>query len=174
MNINLKLKKRREIINKEKSHQRTKVIRQYKHQMVNDTEINNKKYKDTNEKFDDFKKREEERLKYEQNLYGEDINETDNEIKNDKIEEKKIINDKKEEKLKIFKKDKKENKNFIGNKRNREDREEIEANKLKKLNKRKKNYRNLHKTNKYGQPLMKYQIANLFDKIKKKKREGII
>ena len=46
--------------------------------------------------------------------------------------------------------------------------------KLKKLNKRKKNYRNLHRTNKYGQPLMKYQIANLFDKIKKKKREGII
>ena len=172
MNINLKLKKRREIINKEKSHQRTKVIRQYKHQMANDIEINNKNYKDTNEKFDNFKKKEEERLKYEQNLYGEDINESDNEIKNDKIEEKKLVNDKKEEKVKIFKKEnKKESKNFIGNKRNRE---EIEADKLKKLNKRKKNYRNLHKTNKYGQPLMKYQIANLFDKIKKKKREGII
>ena len=172
MNINLKLKKRREIINKEKSHQRTKVIRQYKHQMANDIEINNKNYKDTNEKFDNFKKKEEERLKYEQNLYGEDINESDNEIKNDKIEEKKRINDKKEEKVKIFKKEnKKENQEFIGNKRNRE---EIEADKLKKLNKRKKNYRNLHKTNKYGQPLMKYQIANLFDKIKKKKRDGII
>ena len=172
MNINLKLKKRREIINKEKSHQRTKVIRQYKHQMANDIEINNKNYKDTNEKFDNFKKKEEERLKYEQNLYGEDINESDNEIKNDKIEEKKLVNDKKEEKVKIFKKEnKKESKNFIGNKRNRE---EIEADKLKKLNKRKKNYRNLHKTNKYGQPLMKYQIANLFDKIKKKKIDGII
>ena len=172
MNINLKLKKRREIINKEKSHQRTKVIRQYKQQMSNDTDINNKNYKDTNEKFDDFKIKEKERLKYEQNLYGEDINESDNEIKNDKIEEKKRINDKKEEKVKIFKKEnKKENQEFIGNKRNRE---EIEADKLKKLNKRKKNYRNLHKTNKYGQPLMKYQIANLFDKIKKKKRDGII
>ena len=172
MNINLKLKKRREIINKEKSHQRTKVIRQYKQQMSNDTDINNKNYKDTNEKFDDFKIKEKERLKYEENLYGEDINESDNEIKNDKIEEKKIVNDKKEEKVKIFKKEnKKESKNFIGNKRNRE---EIEADKLKKLNKRKKNYRNLHKTNKYGQPLMKYQISNLFDKIKKKKRDGII
>ena len=172
MNINLKLKKRREIINKEKSHQRTKVIRQYKQQMSNDTDINNKNYKDTNEKCDDFKIKEKERLKYEQNLYGEDINESDNEIKNDKIEEKKRINDKKEEKVKIFKKEnKKENQEFIGNKRNRE---EIEADKLKKLNKRKKNYRNLHKTNKYGQPLMKYQIANLFDKIKKKKRDGII
>ena len=53
-------------------------------------------------------------------------------------------------------------------------REEIEEDKLNKLNKRKKNYRNLHKTNKYGQPLMKYQIENLFRKIKKKKREGII
>ena len=167
MNINLKLKKRREIINKEKSHQRTKVIRQYKHQMANDIEINNKNYKDTNEKFDNFKKKEEERLKYEQNLYGEDINESDNEIKKDKIVDKKIINEEK-----IFKKEnKKDSKNFIGNKRNRE---EIEADKLKKLNKRKKNYRNLNKTNKYGQPLMKYQIANLFDKIKKKKREGII
>ena len=167
MNINLKLKKRREIINKEKSHQRTKVIRQYKHQMANDTEINNKNYKDTNEKFDNFIKKEEERLKYEKNLYGEDINESDNEIKKDKIVDKKIINEEK-----IFKKEnKKDSKNFIGNKRNRE---EIEADKLKKLNKRKKNYKNLHKTNKYGQPLMKYQIANLFDKIKKKKREGII
>ena len=160
MNINLQLKKRREIINKEKSHQRTKIIRQYKQQMANDSELNNNNYKDTNQKFDDFKLKEEKRLNYEKKLYGEDINE-DNEIKNEK-EEKKIIKEIK---------DKKEEKKYTGNKRSRE---EIEADKQKKINKRKKNYRNLHKTNKYGQPLMKYQIANLFDKIKKKKREGII
>ena len=160
MNINLQLKKRREIINKEKSHQRTKIIRQYKQQMANDSELNNNNYKDTNQKFDDFKLKEEKRLNYEKKLYGEDINE-DNEIINEK-EEKKIIKEIK---------DKKEEKKYTGNKRSRE---EIEADKQKKINKRKKNYRNLHKTNKYGQPLMKYQIANLFDKIKKKKREGII
>ena len=65
----------------------------------------------------------------------------------------------------------KKDKQFIGNKRTRE---EIEAERQKKLNKRRKNYRNLHRTNKYGQPLMRYQIQNIFDKIKKKKKEGII
>ena len=168
MNINLKLKKRREIINKEKSHQRTKIIRQYKQQMANDISLNNNNLKDTNETFADFKSREEKRLNYEKNLYGEDINESDNEVVNEKKEEKK-------EKIYENKSNKKErkieDKKFIGNKRSRE---EIEIDRQKKLNKRKKNYRNLHKTNKYGQPLMKYQIANLFDKIKKKKREGII
>ena len=178
MNINLQLKKRREIINKEKSHQRTKIIRQYKHQMANDTELNNNKYKDTNQKYDDFKSKEEKRLNYEKNLYGENINESDNEIINEKekekekeeIEVKDNINNKNEKNI-YEKKEKIKNKKFIGNKRTRE---EIEADKLKKINKRKKIYRNLHKTTKYGQPLMKYQIANLFDKIKKKKREGII
>ena len=87
MNINLQLKKRREIINKEKSHQRTKIIRQYKQQMANDTELNNNNYKDTNQKFDDFKLKEEKRLNYEKKLYGEDINE-DNEIINEKKEKK--------------------------------------------------------------------------------------
>ena len=168
MNINLKLKKRREIINKEKSHQRTKIIRQYKQQMANDSDLNNSNYKDTNQKFEDFKSREEKRLNYEKQLYGDDINESDNEIINEKKEE-----DKLEEKKNIIKskKDVKEDKKFLGKKKTRE---EIEAEKQKKLNKRRKNYRNLHKTNKYGQPLMKYQIANLFDRIKKKKREGII
>ena len=167
MNINLKLKKRREIINKEKSYQRSKIIRQYKQQMANDTELNNKDYKDTNQKLEDFKIKEEKRLNYEKNLYGYYINEPDNEMnQKEKIEEKQIKINKN-----FDKKDKKEDKKYIGNKRTRE---EIEADKQKKLNKRKKNYRNLHKTNKYGQPLMKYQIANLFDKIKKKKREGII
>ena len=168
MNINLKLKKRREIINKEKSHQRTKIIRQYKQQMANDSDLNNSNYKDTNQKFEDFKSREEKRLNYEKKLYGDDINESDNEIINEKKEE-----DNLEEKKNIIKnkKDVKEDKKFLGKKKTRE---EIEAEKQKKLNKRRKNYRNLHKTNKYGQPLMKYQIANLFDRIKKKKREGII
>ena len=168
MNINLKLKKRREIINKEKSHQRTKIIRQYKQQMANDSDLNNSNYKDTNQKFEDFKSREEKRLNYEKQLYGDDINESDNEIINEKKEE-----DKLEEKKNIIKnkKDVKEDKKFLGKKKTIE---EIEAEKQKKLNKRRKNYRNLHKTNKYGQPLMKYQIANLFDRIKKKKREGII
>ena len=157
-----------EIINKEKSHQRTKIIRQYKQQMANDSDLNNSNYKDTNQKFEDFKSREEKRLNYEKQLYGDDINESDNEIINEKKEE-----DKLEEKKDVIKnkKENKEDKKFLGKKKTRE---EIEAEKQKKLNKRRKNYRNLHKTNKYGQPLMKYQIANLFDRIKKKKREGII
>ena len=158
MDINLQLKKRRELIEKQKSHQRTKVIRQYKQQVANDTTINNN-LKDTNEKLAEFKEREEKRLKDEKKLLGENLSESDNEIK-------------KEERQKIKKKKKEKQKDkFIGNKRTRE---EIEAERQKKINKRRKNYRNLHRTNKFGQPLMKYQIQNIFDKIKKKKKEGII
>ena len=162
MDINLQLKKRRELIEKQKSHQRTKVIRQYKQQDANDTTINNN-LKDTNEKLAEFKEREEKRLKDEKKLLGENLSESDNEIK--KEERQKIKKEKKEEK-----KEKQKDK-FIGNKRTRE---EIEAERQKKINKRRKNYRNLHRTNKFGQPLMKYQIQNIFDKIKKKKKEGII
>ena len=148
MDINLQLKKRRELIEKQKSHQRTKVIRQYKQQVANDTTINNN-LKDTNEKLAEFKEREEKRLKDEKKLLGENLSESDNEIK--KEERQKIKKEKKEEK-----KEKQKDK-FIGNKRTRE---EIEAERQKKINKRRKNYRNLHRTNKYGQPLMKYQIQN--------------
>ena len=162
MDINLQLKKRRELIEKQKSHQRTKVIRQYKQQVANDTTINNN-LKDTNEKLAEFKEREEKRLKDEKKLLGENLSESDNEIK--KEERQKIKKEKKEEK-----KEKQKDK-FIGNKRTRE---EIEAERQKKINKRRKNYRNLHRTNKFGQPLMKYQIQNIFNKIKKKKKEGII
>ena len=162
MDINLKLKKRKELKEKQKSYQRTKIIRQYKQQVANDTDYNNN-LKDTNEKIEEFKKREEKRLKDEEKLLGEDINESDNEITKEEV-----IKNKKEKKEEF--KQKKEKK-FIGNKRSRED---IELEIQKKINKRKKNYRNLHKTNKFGQPLMKYQIQNLFDKIKKKKRDGII
>ena len=157
MNINLKLKKRRELIERQKSYQRTKVIRQYKQQVANDNDLDIN-LKDTNDKMEEFKKREEKRLKDEKKLLGEDINESDNEIK------------KEDYKIKIKKEEKKEKK-LIGNKRSRE---EIEIERQKKINKRKKNYRNLHRTNKFGQPLMKYQIQNIFDKIKKKKRDGII
>ena len=156
MDINLKLKKRRELIERQKSYQRTKIIRQYKQQVANDNDLN-MNLKDTNDKMEEFKKREEKRLKDEKKLLG-DINESDNEIKK---EDYKIKN----------KKEEKKEKKLIGNKRSRE---EIEIERQKKINKRKKNYRNLHRTNKFGQPLMKYQIQNLFDKIKKKKRDGII
>ena len=145
------------MIERQKSYQRTKVIRQYKQQVANDNDLDIN-LKDTNDKMEEFKKREEKRLKDEKKLLGEDINESDNEIK------------KEDYKIKIKKEEKKEKK-LIGNKRSRE---EIEIERQKKINKRKKNYRNLHRTNKFGQPLMKYQIQNIFDKIKKKKRDGII
>ena len=163
MNINLQLKKRRELIEKQKSYQRTKIIRQYKQQVANDNNIINNDLKDTNDKFTEFQKREEKRLNDEKKLLGDDLDESDNEIKiKPKINKEKEKN-KENEKIK--------EKKFMGNKRNRE---EIEQERQKKINKRKKMYRNLKKTNKFGQPLMKYQIQNLFDKIKKKKRDGII
>ena len=163
MDINQKLKKRRELIEKQKSYQRTKIIRQYKQQMANDTNLNNN-LKDTNEKLAEIQEREEKRLKDEKKLLGEDLTEPDNELKQQTKQ--KIVKEKIEKKF-----EEKKEKNFIGNKRTRE---EIEAERQKKINKRRKNYRNLHRTNKFGQPLMKYQIQNIFNKIKKKKKEGII
>ena len=166
MDINLQLKKRRELIEKQKSHHRTKIIRQYKQQVANDDTLNNN-LKDTNEKFAEFQEREEKRLKDEKKLLGENLDESDNEIKKEEKQKIKIKKEKKEE----IKNEKQKDKKLIGNKRTRE---EIEAERQKKINKRRKNYRNLHRTNKFGQPLMKYQIQNIFDKIKKKKKEGII
>ena len=165
MDINLQLKKRRELIEKQKSHHRTKIIRQYKQQVANDDTLNNN-LKDTNEKFAEFQEREEKRLKDEKKLLGENLDESDNEIKKEEKQKIKIKKEKKEEIKNEKIKDK-----LIGNKRTRE---EIEAERQKKINKRRKNYRNLHRTNKFGQPLMKYQILNIFDKVKKKKKEGII
>ena len=165
MDINLQLKKRRELIEKQKSHHRTKIIRQYKQQVANYDTLNNN-LKDTNEKFAEFQEREEKRLKDEKKLLGENLDESDNEIKKEEKQKIKIKKEKKEEIKNEKIKDK-----LIGNKRTRE---EIEAERQKKINKRRKNYRNLHRTNKFGQPLMKYQIQNIFDKIKKKKKEGII
>ena len=166
MDINLQLKKRRELIEKQKSHHRTKIIRQYKQQVANDDTLNNN-LKDTNEKFAEFQEREEKRLKDEKKLLGENLDESDNEIKKEEKQKIKIKKEKKEE----IKNEKQKDKKLIGNKRTRE---EIEDERQKKINKRRKNYRNLHRTNKFGQPLMKYQIQNIFDKIKKKKKEGII
>ena len=39
MDINQKLKKRRELIERQKSYQRTKIIRQYKQQIANDNDF---------------------------------------------------------------------------------------------------------------------------------------
>ena len=153
MDINLQLKKRRELIEKQKSHQRTKVIRQYKQQVANDTTLTNN-LKDTNEKFAEFKEREEKRLKDEKKLLGENLSESDNGIKNEQKPNKIVKKEKKEELKNEKQKDK-----FMGNKRTRE---EIEAERQKKINKRRKNYRNLHRTNKFGQPLMKVmQVTSL-------------
>ena len=75
MDINLKLKKRRELIERQKSYQRTKIIRQHKQQVANDNDLDIN-LKDTNDKMEEFKKREEKRLKDEKKLLGEDINES--------------------------------------------------------------------------------------------------
>ena len=80
----------------------------------------------------------------------------------------------------INKKDKKDNyESNIKNKfsflnKKRYNKENIEKQINEKNIKRKKIYKNLHKTNKFGQPIMKYQIINLLQKIKKKKNSGII
>ena len=153
MNINLKLKKRREKINKFKKYEKQKILKKFKKDITenlkdNPDELIKEKIKNYNEieKKNYFEQKNFELDK--NNDYKKNIKEK---IKNNDIEKNDI-------------------KNFNYLKKKRYNKEEIEN--LKE--KRKIIYKNLHKTNKYGQPIMKYQIVNLLQKIKKKKNEGLI
>ena len=148
MDINLKLKERRKKIEKIKTREKTKAIRNYKKDIK---EVNTKDNKNNNEyNINQLIEKEKKREEYEKK-YGFNLNEEEEKNKSDKNKSKKN--------------------NYLTNKRTRE---EIEKEKEKKLSKRKKIYRNLHKTNKFGQPLMKYQLQNIFQKIKNKKEKRII
>lgn len=154
MKINLKLKERREKINKVKQHQKIKAVRQYKKQIKEmeenfDEEIHKKinlflqNEKKENSYNNNFLK-EEEDLKNKKTTQRKNKINWKNELKNEKLLNKKRIQEKKHLQKKL------------------------------KLDIRKKNYRNMKKTNKYGQPIMKFQLKNIFDKIKKKKAAGLI
>jgi hypothetical protein len=52
--------------------------------------------------------------------------------------------------------------------------EEIEKEKQEKLQRRKSTYRKLNRKTPKGQPVMKYQMENIFRKIKDKMNKGII
>lgn len=69
--------------------------------------------------------------------------------------------------------EKKEGK-FLNNKRPRKTSEEIQKEKEEKLLHRKKTFRNLNKKTPRGQPVMKFQMEHLFNKIKNKIQKGTI
>lgn len=165
MNINLKLKERRTKINKHKQHQKIKAVRQYKKEIKNNDENPDE---EVNKKIARFLENEsKEKLESDNTLQKENIT-VENKTKIKEKEEKEIKKEKeeKEEKKKNWREIKK-NEKLLGRKRKEEERE-------KQIQKRKKEYQNLKKTNKYGQPIMKFQLQHLFNKIKNKKALGLI
>ena len=162
MNINLKLKERRTKINKHKQHQKIKAVRQYKKEIKNNDENPDE---ELNKKIARFLENEsKEKLESDNTLQKENI--TDENKTKIKEKEEKEVKKEKEEKKKNWKEIKK-NEKLLGRKRKEEERE-------KQIQKRKKEYQNLKKTNKYGQPIMKFQLQHLFNKIKNKKALGLI
>ena len=152
MNINLKLKERRTKINKHKQHQKIKAVRQYKKEIKNNNENPDE---EVNKKIARFLENESKE-KLESNSLPKDNKTEEN---NTKIKGK-------EEKKTNWKEIKK-NEKLLGKKRKQEERE-------KQIQIRKKEHQNLKKTNKYGQPIMKFQLQHLFNKIKNKKALGLI
>lgn len=63
---------------------------------------------------------------------------------------------------------------YLNNKRPRKTSEEILKEKEEKLIERKKTFRKLNKKTHRGQPVMKYQMEHIFNKIKNKIQKGII
>ena len=158
MNINLKLKKRRERIIKLNKLKKQKALKQLK----KDINLNSDENPDEiiKEKIKKFEKFENKNSIFEKN--EKDVNKKENN-KYDKGN-KPIINN--------FENNNKKNFNFLNKKRY--NKETIEKQKKEKKIKKKSIYKNLHKTNKFGQPIMKYQIINILQKIKKKKSSGLI
>ena len=155
MDINIKLKERRKKIELIKKRENNKAIRNFKKEMKEYNKNEKNSINNINKLIEDEKKREEYEKQFEINL-------------NEDNEKKVKIN---KENQKIKKKEFNNKTKILNNKRTRE---EIENDKQKKLKQRKQKFKNLHKTNKFGQPLMRYQIQNLLKKIKNKKEKGLL
>ena len=144
------------LVNLKKKHEKAKAIRKFKQEIKN--ENNDEEADDRIQKIIETETKKEQ---YDKDFLGEDSEKKheEHQSKEDKpIENKKKLKGGKGNKPLNAKKDK------IKNEEERE----------KKLAKRKKMFKNLKKTNKFGQPLMKYQIQNIFQKIKSKMSKGVI
>ena len=174
MNINQKLKQRREKINQILNHKRTKVLRKFKQakKEINEEESSNNFMKNKIEKYLNVEKMIQA---YDKKISGH--------VESEKIQEKsqnpsrlpKNNSDKiqRQNNPKIITTDDKQKK-FLNKKRDRKTPEEIEKEKTEKLNKRKAVYKKLHKKTNKGQPVMKYQVEHIFKKIKDKLNKGLI
>ena len=193
MNINLVLKERREksklklifinlifLVNKILQHKRTKVIRKFKQdkrefESVNSNNNPSESIKSKIEKYQNVEKMinnfdtkigaDSENKKPENPKPNNRINNQDknqNNFKNEKSN--RITNNE----------SKNEGKSFMNKKRDRKTTEEIEKEKKEKIDKRQKTFRNLNKKNKKGQPVMKFRVEHLFNKLKNKIDKGLI
>jgi hypothetical protein len=183
MNINLKLKQRREKINEILQHKRTKVIRKFKQvqREATENEINPddvirskiEKYKNVEKMINNFDQKTggqiPEENKVEEKPRQKQIKDKDTQNMNKKEfnQNQNKYNDKNKGK---FNKDD----TFLNKKQERKTKEEVDKEKLEKLNKRKSIYRKLHQKTPRGQPVMKYQVEHIFKKIKEKINKGLI
>jgi hypothetical protein len=178
MNINLKLKQRREKINEILRHKRSKVMRKFKQVRKEEgTTENENLMKNKIEKFLNVEKMIQD---YDKKIAGIDIGQKNNLQEkintslNEKRRPKKSESIKNDTQKKINNKNESQGEKFLNSKRERKTFEEIEKEKELKLNKRKSTFKKLNKKTPKGQPVMKFQVEHIFKKIKEKINKGLI
>ena len=173
MNINLKLKERREKINEILKRKRTKVMRKFKSVK--------KEAEDSSNDQNSLKNKYEKYLEVEKmiNNYDSKIGYTpSNKISQRRSENTNAYNNiskQSEENIKVHEnKTQNNNRQHFDKKKVYKTNEEIEKEKQEKTLRRKKTYRKLNRKTSKGQPIMKYQVEHMFQKIKDKINKGII
>jgi hypothetical protein len=182
MNINLKLKERRDKINEVLRHKRTKVIRKFKQVQREADESQNNPDDAIKAKIEKYRNVEKMIESFDKKIGGDDKTANIQQL-NQRPKQQKFTNqveNSNSSNKNVFKNINHEDK-FLNKKRNNNDtktqrktKEDIEKEKEEKLQKRKSMYRKLNRKTPKGQPVMKFQMEHIFKKIKDKINKGII
>jgi hypothetical protein len=182
MNINLKLKERRDKINEVLRHKRTKVIRKFKQVKREAGESDNNPDDAIKAKIEKYRNVEKMIESFDKNFGGKD-NSANLQQLNQRPKQQKFSNQVEDANTGYnnLNKNKNNQDKFLNKKRNKNDyqpqrktKEDIEKEKEEKLQKRKSVYRKLNRKTPKGQPVMKFQMEHIFKKIKDKITKGII
>jgi hypothetical protein len=184
MNINLKLKQRREKINEILRHKRSKVMRKFKQvkkqeeQTENEDLMKNKieKYLNVEKMIQDYDKKiggmNQGQINIQQEKKNNEALKRENQAKKSNLDSNRnniAFKNKNNPTITTS-----QAKKLINTKRERKTYEEIEKEKESKLNIRKSTYKKLNKKTPKGQPVMKFQVEHIFKKIKDKINKGLI
>jgi hypothetical protein len=185
MNINLKLKERRDKINQVLRHKRTKVMRKFKQVQREADENQNNPDDAIKTKIEKYRNVEKMIESFDKKIGGEDKSANQQQMnqrpKQQKFNKQVDTVNSGNTGNKNFPQEKKDQNRFLNKKRNikdsqpqRKTKEEIEKEKEERLQKRKSIYRKLNRKTPKGQPVMKFQMEHIFKKIKDKINKGMI